>query len=251
MATRMGFPTVGRSRAGLAEANTEARAWPSHRGRPHVQGIGTPAPASAAMNLRRTAAMSSQHTSHGHTHHRGQHHDHHGDAGHHHAPAQDAGATALATDPVCGMTVDPATSKHRMEHGGSVFHFCSAGCRVKFAADPAKYLAPKAAAPAPASGDDEAVYTQAACLAAALGRGSLNVCRSVPPKSPGALIDLQQRRFPAYHVYVPQLSKPRPPCADRVPASTRPICPTPRGRPWSRSCRRRRARAGHGHGRAG
>ncbi len=111
--------------------------------------------------------MSSQHTSHGHAHHRGQHHDHHADAGHHHAPAQDAGATALATDPVCGMTVDPATSKHRMEHGGSVFHFCSAGCRVKFAADPAKYLAPKAAAPA--SGDDEAVYTQAACLAAALG----------------------------------------------------------------------------------
>ncbi len=91
--------------------------------------------------------MSSQHTSHEHLHHRGQHHDHHADAGHHHAPTQDAGAAALATDPVCGMTVDPATSKHRMEHRGSVFHFCSAGCRVKFAADTAKYLAPKEAAP--------------------------------------------------------------------------------------------------------
>ena len=64
-----------------------------------------------------------------------------------------------AVDPVCGMTVDPATSQHRMEHGGGVFHFCSAGCRAKFAADPAKHLAPKAAAPAPAGSGDEAVYT--------------------------------------------------------------------------------------------
>jgi Cu+-exporting ATPase len=43
-------------------------------------------------------------------------------------------------DPVCGMSVDPATSKHRFEHRGETFHFCSAGCRTKFAADPAKYL---------------------------------------------------------------------------------------------------------------
>jgi P-type Cu+ transporter len=96
--------------------------------------------------------MNSQHTGHEHVHHRGQHHDHRG-------PAQETGATTLVIDPVCGMKVDPATSKHRMEHGGSVFHFCSAGCRSKFAADPAKYLAPKAAAPAPASGGDEAIYT--------------------------------------------------------------------------------------------
>jgi Cu+-exporting ATPase len=43
-------------------------------------------------------------------------------------------------DPVCGMSVDPATSKHRFDHQGETFHFCSAGCRTKFAADPAKYL---------------------------------------------------------------------------------------------------------------
>ncbi|WP_409999025.1 heavy metal translocating P-type ATPase [Bradyrhizobium sp. SZCCHNRI2007] len=52
------------------------------------------------------------------------------------------------TDPVCGMSVDPATSTHRFEHQGQTFHFCSAGCRTKFAADPAKYLA---AAVAPAA----------------------------------------------------------------------------------------------------
>ena len=39
-------------------------------------------------------------------------------------------------DPVCGMTVDPATSKHRFDYRGETYHFCSAGCRTKFAADP-------------------------------------------------------------------------------------------------------------------
>jgi Cu+-exporting ATPase len=59
-------------------------------------------------------------------------------------------------DPVCGMTVDPAASKHLLEHGGVTYHFCCAGCRTKFEADPAKYLAPKAT-PAPAK--PGAVYT--------------------------------------------------------------------------------------------
>src|SRR5579862_3392529 len=38
------------------------------------------------------------------------------------------------------MTVDPAVSKHRVEHGGATYHFCCAGCAAKFSADPAKYL---------------------------------------------------------------------------------------------------------------
>jgi Cu+-exporting ATPase len=48
------------------------------------------------------------------------------------------------------MAVDPVTSKHRFDYRGETFHFCSAGCRTKFAADPASYLdnkKPKAAAP--------------------------------------------------------------------------------------------------------
>jgi Cu+-exporting ATPase len=55
------------------------------------------------------------------------------------------------TDPVCGMKVDPATSKHRLEHGGRMFHFCSARCREKFIAAPADYLtkAARMAPPAP------------------------------------------------------------------------------------------------------
>lgn len=74
----------------------------------------------------------------------------HGDqAAHAHHRGHDHGAAATKVlDPVCGMTVDPATSKHRFEHHGETFHFCSAGCRTKFAADPAKYLAKdKASAP--------------------------------------------------------------------------------------------------------
>jgi P-type Cu+ transporter len=68
---------------------------------------------------------------------------------HTHHPGHD---TPAARDPVCGMTVDPETSKHRFEFHGETFHFCCAGCRTKFAADPAKYLdkgKPQARAPVP------------------------------------------------------------------------------------------------------
>ena len=45
------------------------------------------------------------------------------------------------TDPVCGMTVDPAATPHHVEHDGHSYHFCSGRCREKFVADPARYLA--------------------------------------------------------------------------------------------------------------
>ncbi len=76
----------------------------------------------------------------------GGHGDHSGHA-HHHGHDHGDAATKVK-DPVCGMTVDPATSKHHFTHHGETFHFCSAGCRTKFAADPAKYLA-KENAPEP------------------------------------------------------------------------------------------------------
>ncbi|BBK41410.1 copper-translocating P-type ATPase [Allostella vacuolata] len=53
-------------------------------------------------------------------------------------------------DPVCGMTVDPATAKNRAEHAGRTYYFCCAGCRTKFLADPDKYLAPAPAKAEPA-----------------------------------------------------------------------------------------------------
>jgi Cu+-exporting ATPase len=45
-----------------------------------------------------------------------------------------------AVDPVCGMTVDPHSAKHRAEYHGHPYYFCSAGCKTKFSADPQKYL---------------------------------------------------------------------------------------------------------------
>ncbi|MGQ4827903.1 YHS domain-containing protein, partial [Enterococcus faecalis] len=45
-----------------------------------------------------------------------------------------AAGRAGVVDPVCGMTVDPATSKHRFDFRGVTYHFCSAGCQTTFAA---------------------------------------------------------------------------------------------------------------------
>src|ERR1700722_12019819 len=43
-------------------------------------------------------------------------------------------------DPVCGMTVDPATVRHAQEHAATKYYFCSAGCAAKFKSNPQKYL---------------------------------------------------------------------------------------------------------------
>jgi Cu+-exporting ATPase len=56
------------------------------------------------------------------------------------------------------MTVDPATSPHRHDYRHHTYHFCSASCRGKFAADPEKYLKPGAAASEPMVPED-AIYT--------------------------------------------------------------------------------------------
>jgi Cu+-exporting ATPase len=47
---------------------------------------------------------------------------------------------AKAIDPVCGMTVDPYGKGPSFQHRGETYHFCSEGCRTKFAADPDRYL---------------------------------------------------------------------------------------------------------------
>jgi P-type Cu+ transporter len=48
----------------------------------------------------------------------------------------------MAKDPVCGMTVGPASAKAKVEHGGSTYYFCCTGCAQKFQADPEEYLKP-------------------------------------------------------------------------------------------------------------
>jgi Cu+-exporting ATPase len=77
----------------------------------------------------------------------------HGKASHDHAGHDHA------HDPVCGMTVDPATSKHRFDFRGVTYHFCSAGCQTKFAAAPERYLDKANAAPQHADVPEGTVYT--------------------------------------------------------------------------------------------
>ncbi len=44
-------------------------------------------------------------------------------------------------DPVCGMMVDPNAGKPSTHHAGTTYWFCCPGCKAKFEAEPAKYLA--------------------------------------------------------------------------------------------------------------
>jgi Cu+-exporting ATPase len=55
-------------------------------------------------------------------------------------PLDLAPSLANAKDPVCGMDVNPATARHRTQHNGKEYFFCSAGCLAKFKANPAKIL---------------------------------------------------------------------------------------------------------------
>ena len=47
----------------------------------------------------------------------------------------------VTTDPVCGMEVDPAHARHLAEHDGTIYAFCSIGCRTRFVREPAVFLA--------------------------------------------------------------------------------------------------------------
>src|SRR5262245_7755421 len=68
--------------------------------------------------------------------------------GHHHRH-EAPGASAAEIDPVCGMSVDPATAAGHVEHAGKTYHFCSTHCVQKFRADPEHYLT-RPSAPPPA-----------------------------------------------------------------------------------------------------
>ena len=66
------------------------------------------------------------------------------------------GGHVRATDPVCGMSVDPQTAKHRFAYRGQQYFFCSVRCRERFEAEPEKFLQPKPPQPAAPAG---AIYT--------------------------------------------------------------------------------------------
>src|SRR4051794_31590568 len=51
--------------------------------------------------------------------------------------------SALAIDPVCGMTVDPRTAAAHVRYRDSDYYFCAKRCAERFQATPETFLAPK------------------------------------------------------------------------------------------------------------
>lgn len=54
-------------------------------------------------------------------------------------------AQQMASDPVCGMQVEPATAVAKgltAEHNGQTYYFCGKGCMLDFKDDPEPYFAP-------------------------------------------------------------------------------------------------------------
>src|SRR4051794_39944224 len=56
------------------------------------------------------------------------------------SPVEQKAGSVEVVDPVCGMTVTADASHHPVEHEGTTYYFCCAGCSTSFAADPARYL---------------------------------------------------------------------------------------------------------------
>jgi Cu+-exporting ATPase len=84
-------------------------------------------------------------------------------------------------DPVCGMSVDPATSKHKFEHDGKAYFFCCTYCLEKFRADPIYYLSQP---PASASGMHSGMHE---------GMQMINIAPASPPRTPEAQPSLATR----------------------------------------------------------
>jgi len=132
-------------------------------------------------------------------------------ASHAHAHGHGVSAAGSATDPVCGMSVDPATARHKAEFAGKTYYFCSAGCREKFLAEPRRFVSetPAEAAPSAPAGT---IYTcpmhpeirQA-------GPGSCPICgMALEPETPAAetgpnpeLVDMTRRFWVAVALAVP------------------------------------------------
>ncbi|MCC7214378.1 MAG: YHS domain-containing protein, partial [Nitrospira sp.] len=77
----------------------------------------------------------------------------------------------MATDPICGMTVEPATAAGHFDYDGRTYYFCSTHCLDRFRAAPDQY-----------------VKTASVATAAmpAAGRRSLPMMQAMPEQQPVA-----------------------------------------------------------------
>jgi Cu+-exporting ATPase len=106
------------------------------------------------------------------------------------------------------MKVVRETSQHHVEHDGTVFYFCCAGCRTKFIADPDKYLRP----PEPPSAQPGGVYTcpmhpgirqegPGSCPICGMALDPVTVSAEVPANH--ELVDMRRRFWVAAALTVP------------------------------------------------
>ncbi len=92
---------------------------------------------------------------------------------HTHNPAEPPTAASrhTATDPVCGMTVDPDAAAGSVTRSGTTYYFCSRHCQQMFEADPGKYTGPS-----PTNAGDSCCSAKAA-----------NPSKAPPPQPAGAV----------------------------------------------------------------
>jgi len=68
-------------------------------------------------------------------------------------------AQAEVTDPVCGMTIDPADAAGQFDYNGRTYYFCNPTCLERFTADPERFVESERAPEAPAADALERDYT--------------------------------------------------------------------------------------------
>ena len=138
---------------------------------------------------------------------RGDTRDAHGETSADQAHGVHAGGRAAGrVDPVCGMSVDPATAKHRAEHTGAPYWFCSERCRERFLTEPERFAAPSApgdaaAAPVPPVSEGTVFTCPMHPEIRQVGAGTCPICgMALEPEIVGAdadpseeLLDMQRR----------------------------------------------------------
>lgn len=73
-------------------------------------------------------------------------------------PVATSGAEPEQIDPVCGMTVDPASAAGSHQHDGKTYYFCNPSCLERFKAEPTKFLGNAKASGPLAPGSDQVEY---------------------------------------------------------------------------------------------
>jgi len=101
---------------------------------------------------------------------------------------------SLVRDPVCGMSVDPATAKEKVEYAGATYYFCSAGCRSAFAKDPARYAAQEVHA-----GHSHADHLGRSQMLAAMPGGEMEQPRTTIDPVCGMTVDPDKTDYSSVH----------------------------------------------------